>query len=62
MLSVSLAMIKCYLKKHRDSFNLIGDDLRAALDSYITERQVLKRRFTCESGVVYLLCIGWSVS
>jgi hypothetical protein len=34
MLSVSLATIKRYLKKHRDSFHLIGADLRAALDFY----------------------------
>jgi hypothetical protein len=62
MLSVSLAMIKRSLKNHRDSFHLRGDDVRAALDSTMAERQGLKRRFTFESGVVSLLCIGWSVS
>jgi hypothetical protein len=62
MLRVSLATIKRYLKNHRDSFNLIGDDLRAALDTSLAERQVLKRRLTFERCVVYLLCIGWSVS
>lgn len=55
-------MIKRYLKKHRDSFNLRGDDLFAALDSTMAERQGLKRRFTFESCVVSLLFIGWSVS
>jgi hypothetical protein len=62
MLSLSLATIKRYLTNHRDSFNLIGDDLRAALDPSMAERQVLKRRFPFESCVVSLLCIGWSVS